>query len=114
MPTQSSGDDPVLAQWVDAVKAQLEAGQPIDLEMYVREDPVRAERLRRLSADHRDDGRPGTITRPGPVTAIRPGTGLDTRSWLARRLPHRPGDRPRRHGRRLSRPSRSRFGDGSL
>ena len=48
VPTQSVGDDPILAQWVDAVKARLEAGQPIDLDMYLREDSVRAERLRRL------------------------------------------------------------------
>ena len=47
-PTQSVGDDPVLARWVEAVKARLEAGEPVDLEDYLRQDPVRAERLRRL------------------------------------------------------------------
>ena len=38
-PTQSVGDDPVLAQWVEAVKARLEAGEPVDLDDYVRQDP---------------------------------------------------------------------------
>jgi WD40 repeat protein/serine/threonine protein kinase len=41
-------DDPVLVQWVEAVKARLEAGKPVDLEDYRRQDPVRAERMRRL------------------------------------------------------------------
>ena len=32
-PTQSVPDDPVLAQWVEAVKARLEAGEPVDLDI---------------------------------------------------------------------------------
>ncbi len=47
-PGQSIGDDPVLIRWVEAVKARLEAGEPVNLEDYRRQDPVRAERLRRL------------------------------------------------------------------
>ena len=42
------GEDPLLAQWLEAVKARLESGEPVDLDVYLREDPVRAERLRRL------------------------------------------------------------------
>ncbi len=48
VPTQSLDDDPVLAQWVEAVKARFEAGEPVDMELYLRGDPTRAERLRRL------------------------------------------------------------------
>src|SRR5262245_54682774 len=47
-PTRSIDDDPVLVQWVEAIKARLEAGEPVDLEDYRRQDPERAERLRRL------------------------------------------------------------------
>jgi WD40 repeat protein/serine/threonine protein kinase len=47
-PTATVGDDPVLVQWVEDVKARLEAGEPVDLEDYRRQDPARAERLRRL------------------------------------------------------------------
>ncbi len=47
-PTQSIGDEPVLLEWVEAVKVRLEAGESVDLEAYHREDPARAERLRRL------------------------------------------------------------------
>src|SRR5262245_47405540 len=47
-PTRSIDDDPVLVQWVEAVKARLEAGEPVDLEDYRRQDPARAERMRRL------------------------------------------------------------------
>src|SRR6516165_42047 len=47
-PIHSMDDDPVLVQWVEAVKARLEAGKPVDLEDYRRQDPVRAERMRRL------------------------------------------------------------------
>jgi hypothetical protein len=47
-PSRSINDDPVLAQWVEAVKATLESGKPVDLEGYRRHDPEPAERLRRL------------------------------------------------------------------
>src|SRR5262249_38996364 len=47
-PSQSVDDDPVLLRWVEVVKARLEAGEPVDLEDYRRQDPARAERLHRL------------------------------------------------------------------
>jgi RNA polymerase sigma-70 factor (ECF subfamily) len=37
-----------MVQWVEDVKARLEAGEPVNLEDYRRQDPARAERLRRL------------------------------------------------------------------
>jgi hypothetical protein len=46
--TESVGDDPVLVRWVEDVKARLEAGELVDLDNYLHQDPVRAERLRRL------------------------------------------------------------------
>jgi serine/threonine protein kinase/Flp pilus assembly protein TadD len=47
-PTRSIDDDPVLVQWVEDVKARLEAGEPVDLEDYRRRDAARAERMRLL------------------------------------------------------------------
>src|SRR5947209_4817959 len=47
-PTHSVGDDPILPQWIDAVAARLAAGEPVDLDEYIRQDPARAERLRLL------------------------------------------------------------------
>src|SRR5271170_4920266 len=46
--TRSVDDDPVLAQWIETAKACLESGKPVDFNFYLREDPARAERLRRL------------------------------------------------------------------
>ncbi len=46
--TRSVDDDPVLSQWIEAVKACLESGKAVDFDFYLREDPARAERLRRL------------------------------------------------------------------
>ena len=81
-PTQSVPDDPVLAQWVEAVKGRLEAGEPVDLDIYLRQDPARAERLRRLlptigmmadlgrSPDPERSGRFGTGSAPNHAAGL--------------------------------------------
>jgi hypothetical protein len=80
-PSQSVGDDPVLVGWVDSVKARLEAGDPVDLEDYRREDPARAERLRRLlpaigmMADLARSPDPGLPRALGPGATPIPGPG---------------------------------------
>ena len=100
-PTQSVGDDPVLAQWVEAVKARLEAGEPVDLDDYRRQDPARAERLRRLLPTIGMMADLGRSPDPEPSRSLGPGSAPILGRRHAGRLPHRPGDRPRRHGRRL-------------
>ena len=72
MPTQSVGDDPVLAQWVDAVKARLEAGQPIDLDDLYSRGPRTGRAAAPAVADHRDDGRTRTIPGPDPSRPLAP------------------------------------------
>ena len=67
--------------------------------------PARAERLRRLLPTI---GMMADLARspdPEPPRLVRPRVGPDPRRRHAGRLPHRPGDRPRRHGRRLRGPA---------
>ena len=86
-PSQSIGDDPILIRWVDDVKARLEAGEPADLEGYRREDPERAERLRRLlpaigmMAELARSPEPGDSRSfgPGSAAVLGPGTLGDYR-----------------------------------
>jgi serine/threonine protein kinase/Flp pilus assembly protein TadD len=47
-PAPSVAEDLIMVQWIEDVKAQFEAGVPVDLDGYLRQDPARAERLRRL------------------------------------------------------------------
>jgi eukaryotic-like serine/threonine-protein kinase len=87
IPARTSGDDPVLAQWLEEVKARLEAGEPVDLDTYMRENPERAERLRRLlptigmMADLGRAPRPDSSRSPGAgsTSILDPGTLGDYR-----------------------------------
>jgi WD40 repeat protein/serine/threonine protein kinase len=84
-PSQSIDDDPVLLQWVEVVKSRLEAGEPIELEDYFRQDPARAERLHRLlpamgmMADLARAPDPGPSPSFGPGSEPVPGTLGDFR-----------------------------------
>jgi serine/threonine protein kinase len=47
-PSQASSSDAVLVELFEEIATQLQAGEPVDLEVYVQEHPEQAEQLRRL------------------------------------------------------------------
>ena len=98
-------DDPRLADLVDAITEKLQAGQPIDLAAYAAEYPEYAERLQNWIAalkaivDLGESFSPAGSRVMGVADPAQYRTNRSVRH--PRRLPHRPRDRPRRHGRRL-------------